>query len=141
MPQPGSTAERVSWVLSHCQTIAVVGLSPKPHRASFDVAQYMQSRGYRIIPINPNAREVLGALPRHERLCCGVLGTGALFRLTHSCRVLKRPPCVEAPHGSSDRAVAAQQQCGADHLAPLRAPARRARASWRGGASEGKEKG
>jgi predicted CoA-binding protein len=58
--QPGSTAERVSWVLSHCQTIAVVGLSPKPHRASFDVAQYMQSRGYRIIPINPNAREVLG---------------------------------------------------------------------------------
>ncbi len=60
MPQPGSTAERVSWVLSHCQTIAVVGLSPKPHRASFDVAQYMQSRGYRIIPINPNAQEVLG---------------------------------------------------------------------------------
>ena len=60
MPQPGSTAERVSWVLSHCQTIAVVGLSPKPHRASFDVAQYMQSRGYRIIPINPNAHEVLG---------------------------------------------------------------------------------
>jgi predicted CoA-binding protein len=58
--QPGSTAERVSWVLSNCQTIAVVGLSPKPHRASFDVAQYMQSRGYRIIPINPNAREVLG---------------------------------------------------------------------------------
>lgn len=58
--QPGSTAERVSWVLSHCQTIAVVGLSPKPHRASFDVAQYMQSRGYRIIPINPNAQEVLG---------------------------------------------------------------------------------
>ncbi len=60
MPQPESTAERVSWVLSHCQTIAVVGLSPKPHRASFDVAQYMQSRGYRIIPINPNAQEVLG---------------------------------------------------------------------------------
>ena len=58
--QPGSTAERVSWVLSHCQTIAVVGLSPKPHRASFDVAQYMQSRGYRIIPINPNAQEALG---------------------------------------------------------------------------------
>jgi predicted CoA-binding protein len=63
MPQPahpGSTAERVSWVLSNCQTIAVVGLSPKPHRASFDVAQYMQSRGYHIVPINPNAQEVLG---------------------------------------------------------------------------------
>lgn len=74
--KPGSTAERVSWVLTHCQTIAVVGLSPKPHRASFDVAQYMQSRGYRIIPINPNASEVLGekAYPslteaaQHERI-------------------------------------------------------------------------
>lgn len=74
--KPGSTAECVSWVLTHCQTIAVVGLSPKPHRASFDVAQYMQSRGYRIIPINPNASEVLGekAYPslteaaQHERV-------------------------------------------------------------------------
>ena len=57
---PSSTSARVSWVLSNCRTIAVVGLSPKPHRASFDVAQYMQSRGYRIIPINPNAQQVLG---------------------------------------------------------------------------------
>ena len=43
-----------------CQTIAVVGLSPKPHRDSYRVSQYMQARGYRIVPINPNAREVLG---------------------------------------------------------------------------------
>lgn len=47
-------------ILNHCRTIAVVGLSPKPHRASFDVARYMQANGYRIIPINPNAAEVLG---------------------------------------------------------------------------------
>ena len=75
-PELGSTAERVSWVLSNCRNIAVVGLSPKPDRASFDVAQYMQSRGYRIIPVNPNATEVLGqkAYPslteaaRHERI-------------------------------------------------------------------------
>ena len=54
----------------------MVGLSPRPHRASFDVAQYMQACGYRIIPVNPNAREVLGetAYPtlteaaRHERI-------------------------------------------------------------------------
>ena len=57
---PGTTAERVTWVLNHCQTIAVVGLSPRPDRASFDVAQYMQSRGYHIVPINPNAEQVLG---------------------------------------------------------------------------------
>jgi predicted CoA-binding protein len=42
-------------ILSHCRTVAVVGLSPKQHRASFEVAQYMQQHGWRIIPINPVA--------------------------------------------------------------------------------------
>ena len=46
--------------LADCQTIAVVGLSPKPHRDSFRVAKYMQDHGFRIVPINPNAHEVLG---------------------------------------------------------------------------------
>ena len=46
-------AGRMPWILNHCRTIAVVGLSPKPHRASFDVARYMQAAGYRIIPVNP----------------------------------------------------------------------------------------
>ena len=46
--------------LAHCQTIAVVGLSPKPHRDSFRVSKYMQDQGFRIVPINPNAKEVLG---------------------------------------------------------------------------------
>lgn len=53
-------AERMPYILTHCRTIAVVGLSPKPHRASFDVARYMQACGYRIIPVNPNVTEVLG---------------------------------------------------------------------------------
>lgn len=53
-------AERMPHILTHCRSIAVVGLSPKPHRASFDVARYMQAQGYRIIPVNPNAVEVLG---------------------------------------------------------------------------------
>ena len=53
-------AERMPYILTHCRTIAVVGLSPKPHRASFDVARYMQASGYRIIPVNPNVSEVLG---------------------------------------------------------------------------------
>ena len=46
--------------LANCKTIAVVGLSPKPHRDSFRVAKYMQEHGFRIVPINPNASEVLG---------------------------------------------------------------------------------
>ncbi len=69
-------AERIAWILAHCRTIAVVGLSPKPHRASHEVAQYMQARGWRIIPVNPQAREVLGEpafatlkeAARHERI-------------------------------------------------------------------------
>jgi len=69
-------AERMPYILSHYRTIAVVGLSPQPHRASFDVARYMQAQGYRIIPVNPNATEVLGekAYPslteaaRHEHI-------------------------------------------------------------------------
>lgn len=42
-------------ILKTCKTIAVVGLSPKAHRDSYEVAEYMQLQGYRIIPINPVA--------------------------------------------------------------------------------------
>jgi uncharacterized protein len=42
-------------ILKTCRTIAVVGLSPKVHRDSYEIAQYMQAQGYRIVPINPVA--------------------------------------------------------------------------------------
>ena len=48
-------AQAARQILDHCRTVAVVGLSPKAHRASFDVSRYMQAQGWRIIPINPNA--------------------------------------------------------------------------------------
>ncbi len=54
------TQAAVRQSLADCKTIAVVGLSPKPHRDSFRVAKYMQDHGFRIVPINPNAHEVLG---------------------------------------------------------------------------------
>ncbi len=47
-------------ILDESRVIAVVGLSDKPERASYDVAQYLQSHGYRIIPVNPMLTEVLG---------------------------------------------------------------------------------
>jgi predicted CoA-binding protein len=42
------------------RTIAVVGLSSNPARPSFGVARYLQSQGFRILPVNPNETEVLG---------------------------------------------------------------------------------
>ena len=45
----------IQHILNTCRTVAVVGLSPKPHRASFDVSRYMQAQGWRIIPVNPVA--------------------------------------------------------------------------------------
>ena len=47
-------------ILEKYKTIAVVGLSSHPWRASFSVSRYMQSAGYRIIPVNPLETEVLG---------------------------------------------------------------------------------
>lgn len=47
-------------ILHSVHTIAVVGLSGKRYRPSYGVAEYLQSVGYRIIPVNPNETEVLG---------------------------------------------------------------------------------
>jgi uncharacterized protein len=47
-------------LLGDVHTIAVVGLSSKRGRPSFEVASYLQEHGYRIVPINPNETEVLG---------------------------------------------------------------------------------
>jgi len=52
--------QQITEVLRNSRTIAVVGLSSSRLRASYGVSQYLQSAGYRIIPVNPNEREVLG---------------------------------------------------------------------------------
>lgn len=50
----------IAELLRQSRVIAVVGLSSRRSRPSFGVSQYMQSVGYRIIPVNPNETEVLG---------------------------------------------------------------------------------
>ncbi len=47
-------------LLETSKTVAVVGLSDKPDRDSYRVAEYLQGHGYRIIPVNPTVDEVLG---------------------------------------------------------------------------------
>ncbi len=50
----------VQRILKQTKIIAVVGLSDKPDRDSYQIASYLQQQGYRIIPVNPRIKEVLG---------------------------------------------------------------------------------
>ena len=56
----GAAVDPITELLKTSRTIAVVGLSSKRSRPSYGVAEYLQSVGYRIIPVNPNESEVLG---------------------------------------------------------------------------------
>jgi len=52
--------EEIKQILLDSQTIAVVGLSDDPSKVSYMVSEAMQRKGYRIIPVNPNATAILG---------------------------------------------------------------------------------
>ena len=52
--------DMIAHILRTNKTIAIVGLSSKPERASYQVAAYLQRHGYRIIPVNPRETHVLG---------------------------------------------------------------------------------
>jgi len=53
-------AQVITAILKDYRVVAVVGLSSDPARPSYRVAEYLQHHGYRIIPVNPGCREVLG---------------------------------------------------------------------------------
>ncbi len=59
--------KQIAELLRDTRVIAVVGLSSRPWRASYGVSEYMQSAGYRVIPVNPREKEVLGE-PAYSRL-------------------------------------------------------------------------
>lgn len=63
-----TAGDPITQILRTSRTIAVVGLSSRNFRPSHGVSQYLQSAGYRIIPVNPGETEVLGekAYPRLE---------------------------------------------------------------------------
>lgn len=47
-------------ILDTAKTVAIVGLSARPDRPSYGVAAYLKTHGYRIVPVNPKYRTVLG---------------------------------------------------------------------------------
>ncbi|GGB31193.1 CoA-binding protein [Virgibacillus dakarensis] len=52
--------ETIKNILQEAKTIAVVGLSDKPERTSYQISKRMQEQGYKIIPVNPKVDKVLG---------------------------------------------------------------------------------
>ncbi len=60
LPKGNAAGSEIRDLLKAARVIAIVGLSPRPERPSYQVAQYLQSRGYRIIPVRPAMAEILG---------------------------------------------------------------------------------
>lgn len=65
-PKMNAKAPEIDRILETAKTIAVVGLSEKPDRPSYQVAQYLKMHGYRIIPVNPNVDEILNEKSYHS---------------------------------------------------------------------------
>lgn len=58
--QAQTEAQEIAEILRNYRVVAVVGLSDDPDRPSYRVAQYLKEHGFRIIPVNPGCREILG---------------------------------------------------------------------------------
>ena len=50
----------IAEILNTCRTVAIVGLSSNPERPSFVVGKYLKEQGYKIIPVNPGEKTILG---------------------------------------------------------------------------------
>ena len=79
--------DAVTELLKRAKTIAVVGLSANPMRASHGVSAYMQSHGYRIIPVNPRIASALG-----EKAYASLLEVPEKIEIVN---IFRRPEFVE----------------------------------------------
>jgi len=60
LPESNPMDGEIKAILENSKTIAIVGLSDKPERDSYRVAEYLKEKGYAIIPVNPAKTEILG---------------------------------------------------------------------------------
>jgi predicted CoA-binding protein len=89
-----SSPETIREILTETRTWAVVGCSPDPRRDSHRIARLVQTRGFRVIPVNRNADEVLG-----ERCYASLRDIPATERALAAGRlvVMDRCPAIELP--------------------------------------------
>ena len=59
-PTVNSTSDEIRAIFENTKTIAVLGLSPDPEKASHRVAKYLQEQGFKIVPVYPKGDEILG---------------------------------------------------------------------------------
>lgn len=92
---------QIRTVLQEARTIAVLGVSPKPDRDSYRVARYLKDEGYRILPIRPAQKEILGekAYPSLEAILHESVDIVDAFRpsnqiLAHVPEVIRLRPGV-----------------------------------------------
>ena len=60
MPHQNPSDEQLKKILTDATTIAIVGASSNPDKASHGIMQKLQKAGYRVIPVNPSESEILG---------------------------------------------------------------------------------
>lgn len=89
MNEPATIRE----MIDKAKTIAVVGLTNKEGRASLGVSRFMQSRGYRIIPVNPQIDSALGE-KAYATLDEAVVGAGATIDLVNVFRLPQYIPAI-----------------------------------------------
>jgi predicted CoA-binding protein len=97
--------ETITKMLKESHVIAVVGLSNNPERPSYRVASYLQSQGYKIIPVNPTIAEALGE-KSYANLAAipGPVDVVDVFRKSEDV-----PPIVEAAIAKGAKAVWLQE--------------------------------
>jgi uncharacterized protein len=85
-------------MLDHARTIAVVGLTNREGRASLGVARFMQSQGYRIIPVNPLIESALGekAYPDLDAAVAAIAREGDMIDLVDVFRAPEHVPAIVA---------------------------------------------
>jgi hypothetical protein len=103
------TDEALKEILESHSTVAVVGLSRNPSKDSYRVAEYLQSQGYRIVPVNPVAEQILG-----ERSYSSLLELPDELKRAVGIVDIFRPP--EAVPPIVDDAIKLREEHGAPHV-------------------------